>query len=70
MKYEIRIMLDEVLASKNKTRYWLSQKIKLHYKTIDSYYKNTIKRYEADTILKMCIALDCQVGDLIKIIKK
>ena len=65
----IRIAIDEALKEKQKTRYWLSQKTGIHYKTIDSYYKNKIKRYEADSILKMCLALECQVGDIIKIIK-
>ncbi len=67
MSYSIRIALDKVLKEKGKTRYWLSQETGLHYKTIDSYYKNTIRRYEADSILKMCIALKCQAGDIIKV---
>lgn len=70
MKYDIKITLKEVLTEKDKTRYWLSQKTGIHYKTIDSYYKNKIRRYEADSILKMCIALNCQVGDIIKVVEK
>ena len=70
MNYEIRISLDKVLKNRNKTRYWLAQQTGIHYKTIDSYYKNKIKRYEADSILKMCIALECDPGDIIEIIKK
>ena len=53
MNYEIRISLDKALKNRNKTRYWLAQQTGIHYKTIDSYYKNKIKRYEADSILKM-----------------
>lgn len=70
MNYEIRISLDKALKNRNKTRYWLAQQTEIHYKTIDSYYKNKIKRYEADSILKMCIALECDPGDIIEIIKK
>jgi len=70
MTYDIRITLDKILKEKDKTRYWLSKETDIHYKTIDSYYKNKVKRYEADSILKMCLALDCQVGDIIKIVKK
>lgn len=63
----IKIVLKDVLEQRGKTRYWLAKETGIHFKTIDSYYKNKIKRYEADSILKMCIALECQVGDLIKI---
>ena len=65
----IRIALKDVLEQKGKTRYWLAKETGIHFKTIDSYYKNKIKRYEADSILKMCIALDCQIADMIKIDK-
>lgn len=70
MEYEIKIMLEMVLSEKGKTRYWLAKETGIHFKTIDSYYKNKIKRYEADSILKICLALDCQVGDIIKIVDK
>ena len=69
MSYDIKFNLSEVLEKKNKTRYWLAKETGIHYKTIDSYFKNKIRRYEADSILKICIALDCQVGDIIKIVK-
>ncbi len=69
MGYNILITLEDVLEKQGKTRYWLAQETGIHYKTIDSYYKNKIRRYEADSILKMCLALDCQVGDIIKIIE-
>lgn len=69
MEYDIKIELKTVLADKGKTRYWLAKETGIHYKTIDSYYKNKIKRYEAESILKICLALDCEVGDIIKIVK-
>lgn len=65
----IKIVLKDVLAEKGKTRYWLAKETGIHFKTVDSYYKNKIKRYEADSLLKMCIALDCQIADIIKIEK-
>lgn len=70
MTYDIKINLQEILDKKGKTRYWLANQTGIHYKTIDSYYKNKVRRYEADSILKICLALDCQVGDIIKIVKK
>ena len=67
MKYDIIINLQEILEKRGKTRYWLANQTGIHYKTIDSYYKNKVRRYEADSILKICLALECQVGDIIKI---
>lgn len=69
LNYEIKITLDEILSARGKTRYWLSKETGIHYKTIDSYYKNKIKRYEADSILKICLALNCEVSDIIKVVK-
>ena len=69
MGYDIQITLQEILHRKGKTRYWLAQQTGIHYKTIDSYYKNKIRRYEADSLLKMCVALDCRIEDIIKIVK-
>ena len=68
MKKEIIFNLKEVLEQKNKTRYWLAKETGVFYNTLDGYYKNSIRRYEADTILKICLALDCEPGDLIKIV--
>ena len=69
MGFDIRITLEQVLSERQKTRYWLSKETGIHFKTIDSYYKNKIRRYEADSILKICLALDCEVGDIIKIVR-
>ena len=69
MKYTIRIAIDEKLEELGKTRYWLSKQAGIAYQTIDNYYKNKVTRYEAETILKICLALDCQAGDIIKIVK-
>ena len=69
LNYEIVITLQDILDKRGKTRYWLSKETGIHFKTIDSYYKNKIRRYEADSLLKICVALDCQISDIIKIIK-
>lgn len=63
----IRIALKDVLEEKGKTRYWLAKETGIHFKTIDSYYKNKVKRYEADSLLKICVVLECEIGDIIKI---
>jgi len=68
MNKTIKIVLDNKLTEKNITRYQLSKITAIKYQTIDNYYKNKVVRYDRDIILKICVALECEVGDIIKII--
>lgn len=65
---EIRIALDEILQEKHMTRYHLSKLTSINYQTIDNYYKNRVDRYDSVLLLKMCRALNCEVGELVRII--
>ncbi len=62
----IRLTLDKVLNEKNITRYILSKETKIKYQTIDKYYKNNIVRYDSYILNKICIALDCDISDIIE----
>lgn len=64
----IRIALDQVLQEKHMTRYQLSKRTSINYQTIDNYYKNRVDRYDSALLLKMCRALGCEVGELVRII--
>ena len=68
MKRSIKIVLKQKLEEMEITRYELSKRTNIKYQTIDNYYKNKVLRYDSDLLLKICIALDCEVGDIIKII--
>lgn len=65
----IRLRLEELLATRGITRYELSRRTGICYQIIDNYYKNKVVRYDSALLLKMCIALDCEIGDLIEVIK-
>ena len=65
----IRLTLEELLVKRNLTRYELSRRTGICYQIIDNYYKNKVVRYDSALLLKMCIALDCEIGDLIEVIK-
>ncbi len=65
----IRICLDKLLPQKNITRYELSKRTGIRYQIIDNYYKNRVVRYDSALLLKMCIALDCTIDELIEISK-
>ena len=62
----IKLILDEYLNKNNITRYELAKKANIHYQVIDKYYKNSIVRYDSYVLDKICIALDCDISDIIK----
>ena len=69
MKRSIRLNLDSLLTNYGITRYELSKRTGIQYNIIDKYYKNKVVRYDSELLLRICDALDCEIGDLIKIEK-
>lgn len=67
MKTAIRINLDVLLESRGITRYELAKRTGIQYNIIDHYYKNRVTRYDSDLLLRMCNALDCEIGELIQL---
>jgi len=67
MSYIIHLTLDKILAKKKLTRYELAKRTGIKYQTIDSYYKNKVKRYDSDILLKICLALECNIEDILTI---
>lgn len=62
----ITVTLKELLEEKGITRYQLSQMTDTKYQTIDNYYKNRVTRYDGFLLSKICKALDCEIGDILK----
>jgi putative transcriptional regulator len=67
MEGKVRLTLDEMLKEMNLTRYALSKQTGIQYQTIDKYYKNKVVKYDSELLYKICSALKCEVGDIIKI---
>lgn len=65
---KIRVCLDELLAKSDLNRFSLSKKSGVSYQVITRYYKNQTHKYDADTLVKLCTALNCDLSDLIKIV--
>ncbi|MCL1975498.1 MAG: helix-turn-helix transcriptional regulator [Firmicutes bacterium] len=65
----IRLRLDELLKEQGISRYELAKRTGITYPTIDSYYKNKALRYDTEVLLKICMALNCDIGELIIIIR-
>ena len=68
MAKQVVLTLNEVLAARGMKRYELAKKTDTHYNVITKYYKNEIVRYDSDILLRICVALDCEVGDIVKVI--
>lgn len=62
----IKICLQELLENRKVSRYELAKRTGIQYQIIDNYYKNKVKRYDSYVLERICIALDCEAGDIIK----
>jgi putative transcriptional regulator len=65
----MRLCLDELLNKQGISRYELAKRTGVTYQTIDSYYKNKVLRYDTEVLLKICLALDCEISELIRIVR-
>jgi len=61
--------LEQILHKINKTRYWLSKETGIDNNTLAKIYKNESKQIKLETMEKICIALDCNITDLIELKK-
>lgn len=62
----MKLIIDDKLKSKKKTRYWLSKEIGYTYKTIKKLCDNETTSIKFDLLDKICDVLDCEPGDIIK----
>jgi putative transcriptional regulator len=66
----MKINLDAVLKSKNKTRYWLAKETGITYQNIDNLAKNKTTGVKFNILEKICIALDCTPNDIFDVENK
>lgn len=62
----IKLTLDKALEKHNISRYELAKRTGVRYQTIDKYYKNRIKRYDADVLNNICTVLNCDIKDILE----
>ena len=70
VKAMIRLCLDTALEKHKISRYELAKRTGIQYQIIDNYYKNRVKRYDSFVLERICIALDCDIYDVIEIVKE
>lgn len=62
----IRITLKEALEAREMTRYELAKKTGIQYQIIDKYYKDRVIRYDSFVLDRICSALNCEIGELLR----
>lgn len=62
----VRISLDRILTQKEISRYELAKRTGIQYQIIDNYYKNRVKRFDSYVLDRICLALDCEITDIIE----
>lgn len=63
----INLTIDKVLKTKNITRYELAKRTEIKFQTIDRYYKNQVSRLDKFILLKICLAVDCDISEILEI---
>ena len=66
----VRICLDKTLTRLCISRYELSKRTGIQYQIIDNYYKNKVKRYDNYILDRICVALDCDIIDIVEYLKE
>ena len=66
----IRVCLDKALSKRNISRYELAKRTGIQYQIIDKYYKNKVQRYDNYVLERICIALECDICDIIEFVKE
>ena len=62
----IKLRLNELLGERGQTLHWLSVQSGVRYATIWSMSKNQVSELRLEALDRICVALDCQPGDLLQ----
>ncbi|MBW9154888.1 helix-turn-helix domain-containing protein [Clostridium tagluense] len=61
-----KILIDELLAVKGKTRYWLAKQVGVTYPNMVNLIEGKTKLVKFETLEKICNILECKLTDIIK----
>lgn len=61
--------LDKILNEKGKTKYWLSKETGTDNNTLAKIYNNESKQIKLETLDKICKSLECDISDILEIVK-
>lgn len=60
------VVLNETLAKKGVSQYWLSKKTGITTSTLNNLCNNKTSCVQFSVLDKICVALDCDVCDILK----
>ena len=63
----IEIQVDQLLASQERTFYWLAKETGISHTTLWRLKKGKALGINFDTLEKICTALECQPGDVLTV---
>ena len=66
----VRLTIDKYLDKCGITRYELAKRTEVKFQTIDRYYKNRVVRFDSYILDRICVALGCEIGDIIEYVKE
>lgn len=66
----MKVKLNEILKSKNKTKYWLSKQTGITAQNIGKLANGQTTSIKFENIDAICNALDCEIEDIFEISKK
>ena len=64
----IQINLAELMTRKKLSKRWLCRMAELNWEQANGYYTNSITRFDADVLARICTALECELGDLLEFV--
>lgn len=65
----INIKINELLESKQKTRYWLAKEIGMTHQNLTKLANNQTESIKFDYLEKICDVLECSPNDILSIEK-
>lgn len=60
----IRLRLDEILAQKGHTKYWLYKQMGMSYQNFSKMMNNETKSIRYTNLEALCVILECMPSDL------
>jgi putative transcriptional regulator len=70
MSLTLEVTIDEKLEEIGKTAYWLAKQVGIDHATLSQIRKNENKSINREYFARICEALDCQPGDLLRLTSK
>lgn len=68
--YVFQITLEDYLKKVNIKRGTLAKRVQSTFQIIDNYCKNKVERLDSYLLLKICVELQCELSDILKIEQK